>query len=311
MRDNEKTVYLLLGGVILLWGLNVVMVKYLSFFPPVLIAAIRMSIAALVLLPFVWWKMRRTRLQRQDWLFICGVSVSSITLHQIFIASGVQHTSAGNASLILGLNPLVTTLLAVPFLGEPLTKRKLAGIGMGFIGVLLVVFMQAGASGVAWRGYGDLLIFLSMLMYVIGGLLIRKATARGTHVLVVTAYSHGIASLLLWFISLVVYPAEVFASIDTRPFTWLVIVSSGAFATGLGTLGWNYGIRQLGAGRTAIFLNGMPLASLFFAALLLGETLHLLHLVALAMIVLGVYLGSYQRRAASIGSEKLGKQLYG
>ncbi|UFJ40656.1 DMT family transporter [Brevibacillus humidisoli] len=311
MQQSEKYIYVILTGVITLWGLNVVMVKYLSFFPPVLIAAIRMTIAASVLLPFVLWKVGRTKLQWQDWLLIIGVSASSITLHQIFIAWGVQHTSAGNTSLILGLNPLVTALLAVPFLGEPLTKRKVVGIGIGLIGVLIVVLSQTGEGGVALRGFGDLLIFLSMLMYVIGGLLIRKATARGTHVLVVTAYSHAIASVLLWSTAILVYPAAVFSSIDTEPFTWLVIVVSGALATGLGTLGWNHGIRQLGAGRTSVFLNGMPLTSLLFAALLLGESLGLLHLLALAMIIMGVYLGSYQRSSAPLAVTKLGKQLNG
>jgi drug/metabolite transporter (DMT)-like permease len=60
----------------------------------------------------------------------------------------------------------------------------------------------------------------------------------------------------------------------------------------LGSVGWNYGIRQLGASRTALFLNGMPMASLFFAALFLGEQLKLVHMLALLMIVAGVYLGS-------------------
>ncbi len=277
------------------------MIKYLAFFPPVLIAAIRMSAAAVTLLPIVMWKIRKVTITPKDWLYITAVGITSITLHQILIAWGIQHTTAGTASLILGLNPLATALLAIPVLGEPLTKRKALGIVLGFGGVLLVV--MTNSQGLSLNGWGDFLVFASMLLYVIGGLLIRKVTARGIPVLTVTAYSHVIASILLWATALIVYPADVFVHIDTRPFTWGVIATSAIFATGLGTLGWNYGIRQIGAGRTAIFLNGMPLTSLFFAAALLNEELRIYHAIALILIVFGVYLGSQKVPVVPIRSQ--------
>lgn len=305
MQQQGKMVYLLLTGIVTLWGLNVVMVKYLSFFPPVLIAAIRMSVAAITLLPFTGVAMRKGNqryLRRQDWLLIIGVSLCSIFLHQIFITWGVQYTSAGNTSLILGLNPLVTSLLAALFLGESLTKRKLAGIVIGLAGVLTVVLSQTNGSEVTVHGFGDFLIFMSMFTYVVGGLLIRKATERGINVLLVTTYSHVIAALSLWALAFVLYPLEVFRTLDTRLFTWGVIFFSGMFATALGALGWNHGIRLLGASKTSLFLNGIPLASLLFAALLLGEPLRLLHLLALAMIVVGIYLGTQERRPQPLAS---------
>jgi len=283
---------LLLSAVVTMWGLNVVMVKYLTFFPPLLISAIRMSVAALALLPVVLWNIKRIRLSRSDWLLVGLVGLTSVTMHQVLLSIGVQQTTAGTTSLILGLNPLATALLAVPLLGEPLTKRKGIGITLGFSGVLLVVATQ---SRIHFSGWGDLLIFGSMLMYVIGGLFVRKATSKGIPPLLITAYSQVIASIMLWLLAVTVYPFEVFAAVDTRPFTWLVIFTSGVLATALGSLGWNFGIGRLGAGRTAIFLNGMPLASLIFAALLLGESLQPIHALALLLIVLGVYLGLQAR----------------
>jgi drug/metabolite transporter (DMT)-like permease len=290
MKHNERLIYFMLSMVIMVWGLNVVMVKYLSFFPPVLISAIRISIGSLALLPIVLWKERKTSISRIDWMLIAAVALTSITLHHILLAWGVQSTSAGNASLILGLNPLATALLAAPLLGEALSRRKLLGITVGFGGVLLVVTNQSG--GISLNGWGDLIVFASMLMYVAGGLLIRKVTERGVPVLVVTAYSHLIASAMLWLTAAAIYPLQTLTAIDTRPFTWLVILTSAILSSALGTVAWNYGIRQLGASRTAMFLNGMPLASLVFAAMFLGERLQPLHVLALLLIVTGVYLGS-------------------
>ena len=199
-------------------------------------------------------KERKVYLSRYDWLLIAMVALSSITLHQILLAWGVQSTSAGNASLILSLNPLATALLAAPLLGELLTKRKALGITVGFAGVLIVVTSQSG--DISLNGWGDLIVFGSMLVYVVGGLFIRKATDRGIPVLVVTAYSHAIGSVMLWVTAGTIYPMETLTTIDTRPFTWLVILASALLSSAMGTVGWNYGHTPTWSkGKQGIFLR--------------------------------------------------------
>lgn len=293
MKSNERWVFLMLAGVVILWGLNVVMVKYLTTFPPIYVAAIRMTIAGICLSPIIWKYRKGLKFRKVDWLLLAGVGASSIALHQVTLATGVQYTTAGNASLILGLNPLATALLAMLLLGEAMSWQKAIGIAVGFSGVLVVVISQHG--GIHMNGWGDAIMFFSMLMYVTGGLFIRKLVLRGLPVLLITAMSQMFGVVLLWCAALVVHPASFYVELEVTPFQWLVIWVSGGLSTALGTIGWNFGIRQLGASRTAVFLNGMPMASLLFAALFLGERLQLVHLLALIMIVGGVYLGSRNR----------------
>jgi len=290
MKSNERLLYLMLTGVVTLWGLNVVMVKYLTMFPPLYVAAIRMTLAGIALLPIVYQYRKSLRIGLANWLLLAGVGASSIALHQVTLAAGVQYTSAGNASLILGLNPLATALLAMLLLGEAMSWRKGLGIVVGFAGVLIVIVSQHG--GIHMNGWGDAIMCFSMLMYVTGGLFIRKLAVRSVPVLLITALSQLFGVVFLWFAALMVQPASYYIGLKVTPFQWLVILASALLSTALGSLGWNFGIRQLGASRTAVFLNGMPLASLLFAALFLGERLQLVHLLALLMIVAGVYLGS-------------------
>ncbi|MFD2369459.1 DMT family transporter [Brevibacillus sp. GCM10020057] len=297
MRNKERWMYAMLAGVVTLWGLNVVMVKYLTMFPPLYVAAIRMTLAGVALLPIVYYYRKKLQIGRMNWLLAAGIGASSIAMHQVTLATGVQYTSAGNASLILGLNPLATALLAMLFLGEGMSWRKGAGVAIGFAGVLIVVVSQHG--GIHVNGWGDAIMFFSMLMYVTGGLLIRKLAVRGVPVLLITALSQMFGVLFLWCAALAVQPASYYIGLEVTPFQWLVILTSAILSTAVGSLGWNYGIRQLGASRTAVFLNGMPLASLLFAALFLGEKLQLVHLLALLMIVAGVYLGSGSRTKPS------------
>ncbi|QRG67911.1 DMT family transporter [Brevibacillus choshinensis] len=290
MRSKERLLFFMLAGVVMLWGLNVVMVKYLTTFPPMYVAAIRMTIAGVILAPIIYQYRKQLRIGMTNWFLLAGVGASSIAMHQITLATGVQYTSAGNASLILGLNPLATALLAMLLLGEGMSWRKGLGIAVGFAGVLIVVISQHG--GIHMNGWGDAIMFFSMLMYVTGGLLIRKLALRGIPVLLITVMSQWFGILFLWIAALSVQPASYYIGLEVTPFQWLVILASAILSTAIGSVGWNYGIRQLGASRTAVFLNGMPMASLLFAALFLGERLQLVHLLALLMIVGGVYLGS-------------------
>lgn len=280
----------MLAVVVTFWGLNVVMVKYLTTFPPLFVASLRMTLAAACFIPVIVMYRNSLRLSKVDWLLLAGVGATSIALHQITLSIGMQYTTAGNGSLILGLNPLATGLLAMLFLGEAMTWRKALGIGVGFSGVLIVVLSQHGA--LQMNGMGDAIMFFSMLMYVAGGLLIRKLAVRGVPVLLITAMAQIFGMLFLWSVALFDQPASYYMEIEISAFQWLVVLASAVLSSALGTLGWNYGIRQLGASRTSLFLNGMPLASLVFAAIFLGEQLQLVHLLALCMIVLGVYLGS-------------------
>ena len=290
MKGNGRLLYVMLAVVVSLWGLNVVMVKYLTALPPLYVSSLRMTVAGLCLLPIIVYSRKQLRLSKTDWLLIASVGASSIAMHQLTLAVGVQYTSAGNGSLILSLNPLVTALLAMIFLGEKMSWRKALGIGIGLSGVLLVVMSQHGA--VHLNGMGDAIMFFSMLMYVTGGLLIRKLVMRNVPVLLVTALAQLFGAVFLWSAALIDQPVSYYMGIEIEGFQWFVIFVSAVLSSALGTLGWNYGIRQLGASRTTVFLNGMPLASLLFAALFLGEPLQWIHIVALGMIVTGVYFGS-------------------
>ncbi|MDF9413822.1 DMT family transporter [Brevibacillus laterosporus] len=298
MGKKDSYIYVILTSVVCFWGLNVVMIKYLSFFPPVVIAAIRMLIAAIVLTPILFITKEKCKISVKQWLFIVAIGSTSIALHQILLAWGLQHSTAGSSSLIMALNPLATTLLAAMFLGEKLELRKGLGILLGFTGVIIAVTSKG--NGQISFGLGEIIIFGSMLMYVVGGLLVRGAKSTGLPVWELTAYSQWIGAIMLGILSVGVYPTYIYQEMNISWFTWFVIFCSGGISSGLGSLGWNYGIQKIGASQTSIFLNGMPIASLLFAALLIDEPFTYLAIIALLCTVAGVYLGSTKSRTVKI-----------
>lgn len=297
MAKAEKIIYLILALVVISWGLNVVMVKYLTFhMSPMLVAAIRMPLAGIVLLLFVWKKHGFYKPNRKQWGLICWTGITSIFMHQLFLGYGVLTTTATNASLILGLNPLTTALLASIFVGEEFNRNLGLGILLGFSGVILVVTSKSPDSSLGFSGLGDAFVFLAMLAYVIGGLLIKKLLATEIPTLVVTAYSTLIGGVLLTLGTLIFLGPSAYSQIHFSATAWVILLMSAWGASSLGTVGWNHGIKHLGASRTAMFLNGMPFASMVGGIIFLNEKIAWIHVLAFILTTLGIVIGTIKQR---------------
>jgi drug/metabolite transporter (DMT)-like permease len=291
--EREKRIFALLFIVVLGWGLNVVMMKYLiQIANPLQLAAFRITAATLLLVPLVFWQTgwKSFKLDKKAILPTVALGVSSIYIHQLLLSYGLIQAHAAVSGLILGLNPLTTSLLAAIFLKEVFTIKRGLGILIGFFGVLLVI-LTSGQNNLSF-GQGEWLILGAMITYVIGNIFAKIAT-RFSAVLVMTAYSHLLASVLLLITWTVLKPAEQSWLLPPASFSFMGIFFMSAFvSTALCTLWWNNGIQIIGPARTSMFLNGLPLATILSAAIFLGEQIKWIYLFALFCIVIGVYLGT-------------------
>jgi drug/metabolite transporter (DMT)-like permease len=285
---TNNFIFALLLFVVVLWGINVVMIKYLTlFYPPLALAPIRLSIATMFLLPVVLYKQGFVKPSRASMFAIIGVATFSIFLHHITLTWGISLTSGSHASLILGLNPLLTTVLASHLMKEPFTRSKLLGIVFGFSGVALVV---SGVNRGTATLTGDFIMFIATIAFVVGSLFVKKSTANLSP-LIVTAYSHTLASAGLLIMGLFLNPVWSFPG-ALAPLPLSILLFSSLVNTALGALWWNMGIQRIGAATASLFLNGTPVAGVFAAAIFLGEELYWTHYAALVLVILGVSLGT-------------------
>lgn len=309
MVKSEKTIYFILAMVVISWGLNIVMVKYLTqFISPMLVAAIRIPLAGIVLLPFVFKKYGFYKPNAKQWGLLLLIGLTSIFFHQLFLAYGVVTTTATNASLILGLNPLSTALLASIFIGEKFNLRLGLGILFGFSGVVLVVTSKSADSSVGLSGWGDIIMLLSMLAYVVGALFIKKLSTTSMPTLVVTTYSTLIGGVMLNLGTVTFLGPSSYAQIHMPGTAWAVMLMSAWAASSLGTLGWNHGIKFLGANKTAMFLNGLPFASMVGGIIFLDEKIGWIHVVAFMLTTVGIVIGTLKRkdnRLSSVAGESV------
>ena len=212
---------------------------------------------------------------------VSGLFVHGLYLSGVFIAIG-QGLPAGIASLVVGMQPLLTATLAGWLLGEAVLTRQWAGLVLGFAGVALVVSNKLGSG----FGVDALLPAAIALIGITAGTLYQKKFSPH--------FDWRTGSVAQFLPTAVVTAAIVFATdsfhIDwTGEFVfalgWLVLVLSvGAISL------LNWLIRHGSAVNVASLFYLTPPTTALLAWMLFGETLTGLALAGMALAVWGVYL---------------------
>ncbi|MDQ0255101.1 drug/metabolite transporter (DMT)-like permease [Evansella vedderi] len=274
----------------ILWGLNVVAVKFLvEHVPPIAMQSMRIFIAGMAAIIVLYFLRDLRKLTKQEWAYITFAALLGQLGHHALLAVGIMETTASNASLILGLIPLTTVILTMIFFKERLTWLRSLGITLGFVGVTIVVVQ--GNGSVAGISRGDLFVFISMVLQALSFIVIKKVTATLSSKQM-TAVILLLGSLFLFSASLLFEPQGYSQLQEGTAFVWSIIVISAVLATGLGHIFYNAAIQEIGAGQTAIFNNLVPFFSLIGAFFFLGEQILFTQVIGFILIVTGVILGT-------------------
>ncbi|MFC7441668.1 DMT family transporter [Laceyella putida] len=283
-------IYGIMMMVILAWGLNVVATKQLvAAFAPTTMTAFRILVAGVFVLCIMGLLGHVRKLTWREVRMIFIACLFSVVLHHYFLSLGLTKTAANQAGLILGLVPILTSLLSVLLLGERLTWFRLVGLVSGFVGVALIV--MRGTGGPIPISVGDLYIFLSALAQAISFILIKKATGT-LDGRVLTGWMLVFGAVILLGIGSFTEPQGLASMRQADGGIWLLFFASSLIATGLGHMTYNRIVQHLGASETAIFINFSPFFSLVGSALILGETIGAAQWFGFVFIVFGVLCGT-------------------
>lgn len=251
-----------------------------------LVAAVRMTLAAAVLLAVARWQgLRWPRLRPGLWALATLAAFFLVYQQQVAFAQGLATTSATNAALVMALGPLVSVLLEALAFRRGLRPLQLAGAAVAIGGVAIVVLLRPGAR-LADANAGDLWILLSVLGFACGGLCMQRL-AREMPPLLVSLYAHLVGSAMLWAHAAVGVPDPLAAVAALGPQQWALVAYSGVLATAAGAVAWARGIAALGVGRTAAYLSWIPVFGLLFGVLVLGESLTPWHVLGLGCVLVG------------------------
>jgi len=266
--------------------------------PPLAIAVWRFLIAGGALLAIVAWRNGGLpRPTKSEWRLIVGLGLTGIFLYNLCFLYGLQRLAAGQAALVVALNPVIVTLAAAWLAHEHLTARKAAGSAIALIGCLTVIGHGSPLAPLAGEvGFGEALIVGCAILWAAYTLIGRRAT-KTLSPLITTAYSTVAGWAMLLAVTLVDEPAVL--APDYSPLVWTCILFLALLGATLGFTWFNQAVARIGAARASIFINLVPVAAVLQGAWLLDERLGISVLVGGALVLVGVVLTQAPQQALS------------
>jgi drug/metabolite transporter (DMT)-like permease len=285
--------HLLLLVMVVIWGANYSVIKIvLHEMPPAVFNALRLVIASAVFLAALPLT-ARARPTRREWIQLAGLGLYGQCLYQMFFMNGMARTSVANASLIVGLVPMVVAIVNAAMGLERLTRAYWAGMVLSLFGMYFVVGLDASVTRTSL--IGDLLTFGGVLAWSAYTLAAKPLLTRHSP-LVVTAWSMALGTLFYLPYATPDIVRLDWSRISAGAWTWTIL--SALLSLNLSYILWNTAVQRLGSSQTAIYSNVIPVAAVGIAALWLHEPIDAWKSIGAALIVLGLVVASRRRGAA-------------
>jgi drug/metabolite transporter (DMT)-like permease len=248
-----------------------------------LLAAVRLSVASVALVP-AWWGTRKTNLKpgALRYAVLAGIFLGA---HLALWITSLAYTSIAASATIVTTNPIWVALILWLWRGETPTRLTAAGIIVAFSGGALIAVGDAGGASAGSKPLlGDLLALLGALtvsLYLIFG---REAQHRGMGVgrYVATAYAVGALTLL---------PAPLLLGTGYSGWSGEVYLYGLllAFIPQLvGHTSFNWAVRWVSPTLVALVILAEPVGSSILGYLVFGEVPGSLVLGGAAVLLVGV-----------------------
>ena len=254
--------------------------------PPLVIAAYRVGLAALVITPIALVKAPRElrSLSRNDLLF-CVLSGLFLALHFATWITSLSYTSVANSVVLVNTNPLWVAL-ASPFITKERIRPVVAtGIVISVTGGAIIGAGDFASGGKALLGDG---LALAGSLCAAGYLLLGRNLRRKLSLLTYIFLCYGSAALILWLVVLMArMPISGFSS-ETYACFWAMAL----FTQLVGHTSFNWALKWFSAGLIAISLLGEPIGSTILAYFIFDEGLTWSKFVGGGLILVAIYISA-------------------
>ena len=222
---------------------------------------------------------------RPHWLFLVLMGTLGLTAFNALFYVAAHTTSAINMGILQGAIPMFILMGAVFLLQAPIRLMQVVGILVTISGVIIAT--TAGEfsrlAELAFRT-GDLLMIIACIFYASYSLLLKRCP-EVDHISLFSLFAFGalVAAVPLTFIE---------AGMDRlqwpTPRGWALVVLVTLFPSFLAQVFFIKGVALIGAARSGIFFNLIPVFSALIAVLFLGERFQGYHAVALGLVLGGI-----------------------
>lgn len=252
---------------------------------PLAIAAYRLSISTIMLLPFY---LRGERVKRffessfKDKATLVAIGVI-LALHFASWITSLEHTSVASSVIFVHVDPIFVAVVSHFYLGEPVEKKTVLGMIVAFMGSAIIAWGDAGAG--ESNLYGDFLALVGAIMlglYIMAGRRLRQSLDLVSYVTPVYAVS-AISLIFLGFVS-----ESYMGPFPVREYT--LFMSIALIPMIFGHTVYNWTLKYISAAIVSVSLLGEPVGATILAYFFLGESPSLTTLIGGIITMIGIYL---------------------
>ena len=295
---SPLSAYGLLTTVMLLWGSNVIIGRYIAGdWSPFALSVWRWGVALVLLLPFTLLPAWRHRaVIRHHWWLLLILGVLSVGLFNTMLYVALNYTTAINVALINSTTPIAILLLARVLIGAKMSPPVIAGVVLGLIGAALII-TRGDPLSVVSLGFnvGDIIQSVAVVCWALYSVLLQRHPMRMPPlVLQLVLIVVGIPVVVLIFLIM----PTVGAAMPRHGWDWALVLYL-AVAVSLGsTLLWYLSVKSVGA-RVAGFFNYLaPPIVAVLSIIFLDEHLRPFHAVGFVLILGGILVATLSARKA-------------
>ena len=273
----------------IIFGANAVAIKIsLTGLGPFTNAGLRFSMAIIVI--YLW-----ARLTGRSFGIKKGQGQQLLILSILFtfqlglLYLGLNKTNASRGTLLINLQPFFVLFLAHHFIpGDRITKKKVLGLFMGFMGMALVFFVKTGVTNDIQ--VGDFMILFTAFLWACNTVYTKRIINEFDPFQIVLYPM--IFSIPFFFLAGFMWDNSMIAHVNLKILGSLLY--QGILTASFGFVAWNNMLRKYGAVSLHSFLFIMPIAGVLLGGMVLGEPITFNIILALLLIVSGILIVNFK-----------------
>lgn len=298
IKKIDLKLILALVGVALIWGTTYLGIRVaVNTIPPWFVAAIRQSIASVILLVIL---LRKNELMWKGWTHLKRQMLLSSLM--IVVANGMttvaeQTIPSGLTSLLNALTPIFVFLASVAIGLQRLSLKGFLGVVIGFLGVAFI--FRGGFNELLDPNYKTGIMFLCFAItgWTIGTIYIKKNNQKSDHIFLDLFYQFAFSAVVQFVLAFIF--SEDTAVSDWSISSMFAVAYLAIFGSVIAFFCYHYALKKVTATEVSILSYFNTVIALFLGWLILDEVITIDILIATILIILGVFITNYKGKKQS------------
>ncbi len=270
-------------GLSAIWGASFLFMAIgLDSFHPGLVTLLRVGFGASFMLAVP--RARKTRIPRNEWPALATLGVIWIAIPMTLFPIAQQWIDSGVAGMLNGATPILTAVVAAILLRQLPRSRQVAGLLIGFAGIVAIALPSAGSGSTA--AIGVILVITATVCYAFASNIVAPLQQKYG--------SLALMARMQWIGAVLVLPYGLYGA-TASTFSWpslLATMAVGILGTGLAFVLMSSLIGSVGPTRATFITYVIPVVALVLGVVFRNEVVSPIAVVGIGLVISGALLAS-------------------